>query len=210
MPFDTWLAYTAFCFTILIIPGPTVMLIVGYAISDGRSAALGAVRGVLLGDAVAIALSAVGLGALLAASAEAFTLLKWVGAAYLVYLGIKLWRAPVKPMDAVTPPADTRKQARGRAIRGFIVTVLNPKGLAFFVAVLPQFMQPGAPAATQVLVLTATFVGVAAITNSGYAILAGGIRERLRDVRLLRWINRIGGGFLIGAGLMTAAMRRTG
>lgn len=208
MSFETWLAYLSICFTILIIPGPTVMLVVGYALGDGRRAALGAVRGVLLGDAVAISLSALGLGALLAASATAFTVLKLVGAFYLVYLGIKLWRAPVNPHGLSVPPAEARHAARDRAIKGFIVTVLNPKGLAFFLAFLPQFMVADAPVAQQVAILTATFVGVAAITKSGYAILAGTVRERLRNPAVLRWINRVGGGFMIGAGALTATMRR--
>jgi threonine/homoserine/homoserine lactone efflux protein len=86
--------------------------------------------------------------------------------------------------------------------------VLNPKGLAFFLAFLPQFMVADAPVAPQVAILTATFVGVAAITNSGYAILAGSIRERLRNPTVLRWINRVGGGFMIAAGALTATMRR--
>lgn len=210
MSVETWLAFVAASFVILIIPGPTVMLVVGYALGEGRRAALGAVRGVLLGDLVAIIVSAVGLGAILATSATVFTILKWIGAVYLIYLGVKLWRAPVSPLDAQMPAATSREAARVRATRAFVVTVLNPKTLAFFVAFLPQFMSAEAPVAPQVAILAASFVATAAVTNGGYALLAGGVRQRLRDVRLLRWINRLGGGFMIGAGVITAAMRRTG
>lgn len=206
MPLDTWIAFALASLAILTIPGPTVMLVVGTALGAGRTAALGTVGGVLLGDLLAISLCALGLGALLAASATVFTVFKWAGAAYLIWLGIKLWRAPVDPALLSTP---LRRGGGERALQGFIVTALNPKSLAFFVAFLPQFMTAEAPVLPQLLILAPTFVGIAAITNGGYAVAASGLRQRLRSARLLRWINRVGGGFLIGAGALTAAMRRT-
>lgn len=205
MPFETWLAFAAASFVILAIPGPTVMLVVGYALGEGRRAALGTVAGVLLGDLLAISVSALGLGALLAASAEVFTVFKWAGAAYLVWLGIRIWRAPVDP-QAVERAASGG--GHRRAIHGFVVTALNPKSLAFFVAFLPQFMTADGAVLPQLAILAPTFVGMAALTNGGYALLAGGVRARLRSPSVLRTINRVGGGCLIGAGLLTAAMRR--
>ncbi len=204
MPFETWLAFAAASFVVLAIPGPTVMVVVGYALGEGRRAALGTVGGVLLGDLLAITLCALGLGALLAASATAFTLFKWAGAAYLVWLGVKLWRAPVDP-QAVERAASGGGR---RAVHGFVVTALNPKSLAFFVAFLPQFMTAGEAVLPQLAVLAPTWVLAAAVTNGGYALLAGGIRTRLRSAAVLRAINRVGGSFLIGAGVLTAAMRR--
>ncbi len=204
MAFETWLAFVAASFAMLIIPGPTVMLVVGYALGEGRRAAFGTMAGVLLGDLVAISLCAVGLGAMLAASATVFTVFKWAGAAYLVWLGIKLWRAPVNPLGVEQVAASGRGK---RAIHGFVVTALNPKGLAFFVAFLPQFMTPHAPVLPQLAILAPTFVLLGGLTNAMFILAAGGARARLRRPAVLRAINRVGGSFLIGAGVLTAAMR---
>lgn len=205
MAFETWLAFVAASFAMLIIPGPSVMLVVGYALGEGRRAAFGTMAGVLLGDLVAISLCAVGLGALLAASATVFTLFKWVGAAYLVWLGVRLWRAPVNPQGVEQVAASDRSR---RAIHGFVVTALNPKGLAFFVAFLPQFMTADAPVLPQLAILAPTFVILGGLTNAAFILAAGGVRARLRRPAVLRAINRVGGSFLIGAGVLTAAMRR--
>lgn len=205
MAFETWLAFVAASFAMLIIPGPTVMLVVGYALGEGRRAALGTLGGVLLGDLVAISLCAAGLGALLAASATVFTAFKWVGAAYLVWLGVKLWRAPVNPQGVDQVAVFGRGR---RAIHGFVVTALNPKGLAFFVAFLPQFMTADAPVLPQLAVLAPTFVLLGGLTNAAFILAAGGVRARLRSPAVLRAINRVGGSFLIGAGVLTATMRR--
>lgn len=205
MPIETWLAFAAASFVMLIIPGPTVMLVVGYALGEGRRSALITLGGVLLGDLLAISVCAIGLGALLAASATVFTVFKWVGAAYLVWLGIKLWRAPVDPEGIARAAAGA---GRRRAVQGFIVTALNPKGLAFFVAFLPQFMTADAPVLPQLAILAPTFVLMGGVTNAAFILLAGGVRARLRSPSVLRAINRVGGGCLIGAGLVTAAMRR--
>lgn len=204
MAFETWLAFVAASFAMLIIPGPTVMLVVGYALGEGRRAALGTLGGVLLGDLVAVSLCAVGLGALLAASATVFTIFKWAGAAYLVWLGLKLWRAPVDPQAVEQAAFGNRR----RALHGFVVTALNPKGLAFFVAFLPQFMTADAPVLPQLAILAPTFVLLGGLTNAAFILAAGGVRARLRRPSVLRAINRVGGSFLIGAGVLTAAMRR--
>lgn len=204
MPFDTWLAFAAASLVMLIIPGPTVMLVVGYALGEGRRAALITLGGVLLGDLLAISVCAVGLGALLAASATVFMVFKWAGAAYLVWLGVKLWRAPVDPQGLERAAAGRGRQA----VHGFVVTALNPKGLAFFVAFLPQFMVADAPILPQLAILAPTFVLLGGLTNAGFIVLAGGVRARLRSPSVLRAINRVGGSCLIGAGLVTAAMRR--
>lgn len=205
MAFETWLAFVAASFAMLIIPGPTVMLVVGYALGEGRRAAFGTMTGVLFGDLVAISLCAVGLGALLAASATVFTVFKWAGAAYLVWLGVKLWRAPVDPRGVEQVAASGRSR---RAIHGFVVTALNPKGLAFFVAFLPQFMTAGAPVLPQLAILAPTFVILGGLTNAMFILAAGGVRARLRRPAVLRAINRVGGTFLIGAGVLTATLRR--
>lgn len=212
MPIDLWLAFVTASLAILLLPGPTTMLIVGYALGDGRRAAFGAMGGVLLGDLAALSISAIGLGALLTSSALVFTVMKVAGAAYLIWLGLKMWRAPVDPdaVDAARADAATdRTRGRRRALHGFVVTTLNPKLIAFFIAFLPQFMTPEAPVLPQLLVLAPTFLGVSVLTNSLYALAAGAARERLRSPRALTAVNRVGASCLIGAGVLTAALRRS-
>jgi threonine/homoserine/homoserine lactone efflux protein len=176
-------------------------------LSDGRRSALSVLTGVALGDFMAMSLSVVGLGAVLAASATAFAVLKWVGAAYLVYLGFMMWRRPPRLLADLADQRRTSDLAKlGHA---FAVTVLNPKSIAFFVAFVPQFISPATPMGTQVPVLVATFVALAVATNFAYAMAAGTLRDRVRQPRVLRAFNRIGGTVLIGAGIATAALSRS-
>ena len=162
----TWLAFVAAAVAMLLIPGPTILLVIGQALGGGARTALPLAAGVALGDLTAMTLSLAGLGALLAASSAAFTALKWAGAAYLVYLGVKMWRAPVTAGAAPPLPA-------GRAMReAYVVTALNPKGIVFFVAFVPQFLDPARPFLAQAAILVATFVTLAAVNAAGYALLA--------------------------------------
>lgn len=203
-----WLVFVAASLIVLAIPGPTVLLVVSHALAEGpRSAWRTVVPGVALGDAVAVSVSILGLGAILAASATLFTLLKWLGALYLVFLGVCLWR---KPASNPAEPHDTRQAAGGHPmLKAFAVTVLNPKSIAFFVAFLPQFVAAGAPAGPQLLILATTFVTLAAINASLYALIAGAFRARLAALWTGRAGNRVCGGILIGAGILSAAAQRT-
>jgi len=208
MTLQLWIAFVLASGIVLLIPGPTVLMVIGYALSDGRRSAFSVLAGVALGDFVAMSLSVVGLGALLAASATTFMVLKWVGAAYLVYLGISMWRQPPQP---TTELADSHRSSDlAKLGHAFAVTVLNPKSIAFFVAFVPQFLNPTIPMSAQVPVLVATFVSLAVATNFAYGMAAGTLRERIREPRILRALNRIGGSVLIGAGIATAALRRAG
>lgn len=139
MAIETWLAFVAASTVLLIIPGPTVLLVVSYALGHGWRTALPTAVGVAPGDFTAMTLSMLGLGTLLATSATLFTSLKWIGAAYLIWLGIKLWRAG-GALDA-QPRTDAASSVKmlGHA---WIVTALNPKSITFFVAFLPQFLDP--------------------------------------------------------------------
>ena len=141
MAFETWAAFAAASAVLLIIPGPTVLLVVSYALGQGWRTALPMAVGVALGDFTAMTLSMLGLGALLATSATLFTVLKWVGAAYLVYLGIKLWRAGDTLEAAPRTDAVSAAKMLGHA---WLVTALNPKSITFFVAFLPAFLDPNA------------------------------------------------------------------
>jgi threonine/homoserine/homoserine lactone efflux protein len=200
MTLETWLAFALASLITVMIPGPVVVFILGRSLGGGWRAALPTVGGVALGDAVALTASLVGLGALLAASATAFTVAKWLGAAYLIWLGVKLWRAPIG--EAVALPA------RHAFRDAFLVTVLNPKSIAFFVAFLPQFLNPASAFLPQAAIVLVTFVGLGALNALGYALLAGTLSDAVKRPAIRRGFNRLGGGMLIGAGLATAAMRR--
>ena len=201
----TWLAFVAATIVMLVIPGPTILLVISYALTQGKRVALAMAAGVALGDFVAMTASLAGLGALLLASATLFTVLKWVGAAYLVYLGIRLWRSkPHLPDTDVAPLA-------GHGIFGhaFLVTALNPKSIAFFIAFVPQFIDKSAPLWPQLVIIEATFVTLAALNALVVALAADQLRLRIRRPSVLRAMNRTGAGFLVGMGLATAATSRT-
>lgn len=208
MTLATWLAFALASAFVLVLPGPTVLLVVSYALTQGRRVALAMAGGVALGDFAAMTVSLAGLGALLLASATLFTALKWIGAAYLVYLGIKLWRS--RPVIAsqgdAAPPATAPRRIFFHA---FAVTALNPKSIAFFVAFVPQFIDHGAPLLPQFVVLEATFVILAAANALVYALAADQLRLRLRSPSVHTWINRAGGTALVGMGAATVALSRS-
>jgi threonine/homoserine/homoserine lactone efflux protein len=201
MPLDTWLAFVAATVVMLAIPGPTILLVIGQSLGGGSRAALPLVAGVALGDLTAMTLSLAGLGALLAASATLFTVLKLAGAAYLVWLGIRMWRAPVGA--AAAAPVPPRRALR----EAYVVTALNPKSIAFFVAFVPIFVDAGAPFAPQAALLVATFVTLAAANAGLYALLAARLSGAVARPSVRRAFNRTGGAMLVGAGVATAAAR---
>ncbi len=212
MTLEIWLAYVLASAILLVVPGPTIMLVVSYALAEGRRSAWGTVVGVGLGDLTAMTVSFVGLGAVVAASAALFGALKWAAAAYLVVLGVQRWRAGAvsfKGATALTAGEGGRSQ-RTMAGHAFVVTALNPKGIAFFAAFVPHFLVTEAPVAPQLMILGATFLVLAVVNAAAYALLAGTVRGALTRPGAGRAANRIGGGLLIGAGLITASLRRTG
>ena len=204
MTFETWLAFAAASAVLLIIPGPTILLVVSYALGQGWRSALPVATGVALGDFTAMTLSMLGVGAILATSATIFTALKWLGAAYLVYLGIKLFRAggtlDVKPQ---TDRAKTMKMV-GHA---WVVTALNPKSITFFVAFLPQFLDKHGDFFTQMVIFETTFLVLAFLNAAGYALIASRARNLVRSPRAIGLFNKTGGTLLIGAGVATATLR---
>jgi threonine/homoserine/homoserine lactone efflux protein len=202
MSFESWAAFAAASTILLIIPGPTVLLVVSYALGQGWRTALPMAVGVALGDFTAMTLSMLGLGALLATSATLFTILKWVGAAYLVYLGIKLWRAG-GTLDA-QPRTDAVSAAKmlGHA---WLVTALNPKSITFFVAFLPAFLDLAGDFLTQMLVFEITFLVLAFANAFGYALVASRARRFASNPRAIGVVNKVGGGLLVGAGVATVS-----
>jgi len=205
MSIETWLAFVAASAVLLIIPGPTILLVVSYALGQGRRVALPVAAGVALGDFTAMTLSMLGLGALLATSAALFTVLKWIGAGYLIWLGIKLWRAGGQTQFGEARTAGSPARLIAHA---WIVTALNPKSLTFFVAFLPQFLDPGRDFLTQMAIFESTFLVLAAANAFGYALIAGRLRGAIGRPSIVAAINRVGGSLLIGAGVATLVWRQ--
>lgn len=207
MPLELWLAYAATSAVVLAIPGPTVLLVLSYSITHGRSATLPLVAGVTLGDSVAISLSLIGLGTLLAASAFWFTMIKWLGGLYLIYLGVKSFRGARQALALETgaAPVSTPRRLFGIA---FIVTALNPKSIVFFIALLPQFISPAHALLPQLWILGATFVTLAATGAVAYSLFASSIRRFLHSPRAQKVYAYTGGGLLCGAGVWALSARR--
>jgi threonine/homoserine/homoserine lactone efflux protein len=206
MSLELWLAFAAASTIMLMIPGPTVLIVVSYALGHGRRSAMATVAGVALGDFTAMTASMLGLGVLLSTSAALFTGLKWVGAAYLIYLGVKLWRAPVSAGSESADEPDVKPLRM--LLHTYAVTALNPKSIVFFVAFLPQFLDPAQPLTGQMATMEATFLVLATLNAALYALLASAARKAVRTPSVQRAINRTGGSLLIGAGVLTAAWKK--
>lgn len=207
MGLEIFITYILATTLILIIPGPTIILVISQAVTHGRKSVVPLAAGVVLGDFTAMTLSLLGLGALMSASAAIFTIFKWIGAVYLLYLGINLWRA--NPNDTALNPDITDTPQPSLFKSAFIVTALNPKSIAFFVAFLPQFISPNSPALGQTFILGGSFLILAFINALLYAVFAGQLREMIKRTNVRKWFNRCGGSALVGAGLITAGMQRS-
>ncbi len=206
MSLEIWIAYTIAATILLIIPGPTVILVISYSMTYGKKAAIPLVAGVTLGDFVAMTCSLLGLGAILATSSVLFAVFKWAGVVYLLYLGIRLWRSNPH-IESVT--SSTESAPRALFTKSFTVTALNPKGIAFFVAFLPQFLDPQYPTNPQLIIMGGTFLVIASLNAALYAIFAGSLRDAIRSYQTRKLLNRCGGGTLCGLGILTATMQRS-
>ena len=203
IPIDLYLAFIAATVVLMAIPGPNVALFVANSMAHGTRYGLLTVAATSTAVVIHLALTVAGATAVLNLLAASFDWLRWAGVADLVWLGVAAWRAPVADLT------QTRPQARsGRVIfaRGFLVGLTNPKTLLFYGAFFPQFITPGPDAGAQLLLLAVTFLVVAIVCDSVWAILAGRLRALL--VAHVRLRNRITGGLLIGAGLGLAMARR--
>jgi threonine/homoserine/homoserine lactone efflux protein len=205
-----WLPFAIASAILVAIPGPTVLLVVSYALGHGRKYALATTAGVALGDLSSMTASMLGLGVILAASATLFTALKWVGAAYLIYLGVKLWRAPINDERAEEAASAASAETRtGRIFaHAYAVTALNPKSIVFFVAFVPQFIDTQVATWSQIAVFEATFVALGTLNALGYALLASAARRAIRRPGVQLAVNRTGGTLLIGAGMLAAAWKK--
>ena len=206
MSLELWLAFVAASALLLVIPGPTILTVISYSLAHGRRANVPLVAAVALGDSTALALSLLGLGAVLASSAFWFAVLKSAGGLYLIYLGVRLLRRGVASAEIAAPAAPG---SRWRLFANtWLVTALNPKGIVFFVAFLPQFVTPGADAARQLWILAATFVLMAIVNATLYAVFAAAAHRMLTAPRAQRGFNLAGGTLLAGAGVWALLARR--
>ncbi len=201
MPFETWLTYTFITTTFLLIPGPTLLLVISYSLSRGRSAVMALVVGVGLGDLTAMILSFLGVGLLLESVAAAFYFLKWLGAAYLFWLGIKMWLSCTDEIEI--SEKDKQRDFREIFRNTYVTTALNPKSIVFFLAFMPQFIEEEKPFAPQAFMLGTIFFLLAIMIVISYALLASYVGTQLRLPSIQQWTKQIGGGLLIGAGGMT-------
>lgn len=206
MDWHVWFGFVAASALMGLIPGPGVMSVVGYAVSSGRRVALASVAGLAVGNAAAMTLSLAGVGVLLAASAPAFSIMKWAGALYLIGLGIATIvrsRAASHGLSSSALPLT----ARTAFISNVAVGTFHPKTIVFFVAFVPQFISPDGNYVGQAVLLTATFSVVVAGTDTAYALAAARASRLLRGPRTALWSKRAGGGVLIASGIATATVR---
>ena len=207
MPSATTLAlFSAAALALIVVPGPAVTYVVTQSLDKGRSAGLVSALGIACGGLVHVAAAAVGLSALIASSADAFTVVKLVGAAYLIALGLLRLAGRVENDDEAVPAAPRRLFWQGA-----VVNVLNPKTALFFLAFLPQFVDPGrGPVALQAAVLGAIFVVLATFSDSTYAVVAAALADRVRGSRRARQVRRyVSGSIFVALGATAAAARRT-
>ena len=206
MELHLWAAFAAASFIMGAIPGPGVASIIGFAFSSGRRVALASVVGMAVGNATAMSVSLAGAGAILASSALAFIILKWAGALYLVTVGLI---AIVKSREAGNTALLTRPiSARTAFLTNVAVGTFHPKTILFFVAFATQFISLTGSYINQAAILVLTFTGVAATTDTLYALTASQAPGVMRGPRFRRWTKRVGGGVLVTAGIATAAMKR--
>lgn len=204
MSLSLWLGFLLAATLIAVSPGPGAATSMSAGLRYGYTSALRAIAGLQTALMIQIAIVAAGLGALLSTSALAFDVLKFCGAAYLIWLGIQKWRAAPHVIEEDTVVV----APRGLFLQGLLVNLSNPKAIVFIAALTPQFIDPSRPQGLQFLIIGLTMCGVDSIVMSGYALLATRLRHWLHDARTLKAQNRFFGGVFVGAGLLLATSGR--
>jgi len=206
LKFELWLAFVATYTVISIVPGPSVLMVTGQALSHGTKAAFLCILGELVGGVVLVGLSLFGVGAILAASSELFHVVKWAGVFYMAYLGYRqIVEARLDGVDL--SPQTKRGDGISSARAGFFTAVLNPKAIIFYVAFLSQFLDPNANIYSQFVIVVATSTVIVGAVLGGYALLAAQARKTFQSARARRRFGYTGGGFLIGGSVFMAATR---
>ncbi|NDP38596.1 MAG: LysE family transporter [Rhodoferax sp.] len=209
MALSTWLAFFAASWAISISPGPGAIASMSAGLNHGFKRGYVTIFGLVLGIWTQLLIVGVGLGALVAASSTAFTVVKWLGVAYLVWLGIAQWRAPARPMVAVSDSGMSVSQ-RSMILRAWMINVVNPKGTVFLLAVVPQFMNLSQPLLPQYLTIGATLAFTDMVVMAGYTALAARVLGALKDPSHIRAMNRTFGSLFVLAGSLLALFKRAG
>ena len=207
MTYETWIAFVVASFVVVLIPGPNIVLTVNYAITDGKRSGLATVPGVVFGAFAAMSVSLLGAGAVLAASAFLFTLLKAAGAIYLIWLAYGLWTAPTDQVSSDRIPV--RKSLGSMFWQSFLISVLNPKGPAFYIAFVPQFVSTSGPVFEQFAILVSTFLVIAALNSLAWLYCANGLRSWFRRPLARKVLNRAGASCLFLAGVFTLRLGKS-
>jgi threonine/homoserine/homoserine lactone efflux protein len=204
MDVHVYFAFVVAATIMIALPGPSVLLTVAHSISFGWQRALCTVAGATMGIAVQLIVAAIGLTSLLNVVAEAFEWLRWAGAIYLVYLGIKQWRSAKEPLAF-----DTSSVSKTNLfVQGLIITIPNPKSLIFIAAFLPQFIDTAQPLGLQFVLIVPTFLVITFTVTSVWALVAGNVRGFLQSRRAFQSVLRTAGGLMIIAGMGLALSRR--
>lgn len=207
MELTTWLTFFAASWAISISPGPGAIASMSAGLNHGFRYGYVTVFGLVLGIWSQLLIVGVGLGALIAASATAFTLVKWLGVAYLVWLGIAQWRAPARPMVALSDTGEVVSQ-RSLILKAWMINVVNPKGTVFLLAVVPQFINLSQPLLAQYLIIGATLAFTDMVVMAGYTALASRVLGALKEPSHIRAMNRTFGGLFVLAGSLLALFKR--
>jgi len=208
MTLETWLAFLVASCLISLSPGAGAISCMASGLRYGLGRAMWNIAGLIGGILFVLAIVAVGLGALLAASSVAFTVVKWLGVAYLVWLGVQQWRAAAIAMDAAARAADVGGTRGQLLLRGFLVNATNPKGIVFMLAVLPQFIDPARPQLPQYLICGATLACTDLVAMTLYAGFAAKVLRLVRGPAQVRLMNRAFGGLLVTMGALLATFKR--
>lgn len=206
MPFSTWALFALTEGALCLVPGPAVLLVIAQGLAQGGRASIFANLGILAGNTIYFALSAAGLGAVLMASWEVFFAIKWIGAAWLVWLGVTAFFGKSSTLSVTA--ARQRPRPVKMLLNGAVLQLANPKAILFFTALLPQFIDPAAPLLAQFLILAVTSVVIEFLVLLGYGTLAGRAAVAAQRPELTRWINRVSGSLLVAAGVGLAAIRK--
>lgn len=205
MNIELYLAFVLATAVLIVIPGPAVSLIVANSLAHGGRRALVTVAGTSSAIVAHLVVLTLGMTSLLLFLAEWFEILRWLGVAYLIYLGVQQWRAQPVALDDRAPAVSAHRLFW----QGFVINATNPKTLFFYAAFFPQFIDPARPGLTQMLILCVTFVVVATLLDGAWALLGGHLRRFLRGRKRARLRNRVTGSLLIGAGVGLALARRS-
>jgi homoserine/homoserine lactone efflux protein len=205
MDLTVWITYFIATIVLSVTPGPGVFSSISAGLHHGFRLGWWNALGMQAANVIWVSLVSLGLGALLIASETLFTVVKWAGVVYLVYLGMVTWRAPVRAFE---DQPDDAHGAWGVFLRGFLVNITNPKGIIFFAAILPQFIDVARPQLPQYAILALTTFAVDLVTMMGYTAIAARVLRVMRDPSSIRWVNRGLGGTFVAAGVALASFRR--